>query len=121
VNPTADLSAAARAILAAFGESVTFSRTTLGTWNPVTRTAAPSSPESWETTARVHEYSVDEVDGTSILAADLRLMVLPDTRFDLLANLSAAVRGASYNVLSPLGHGPQNSYFLIHLRGGSNG
>lgn len=70
-----DMQEVANDLLTEFGQSVTFGRTTQGTFVP--STGAVGAGTSTNYTALVHpsDYTSEEIDGVSVLYGDIKLLV----------------------------------------------
>ena len=67
------LASTAARLLTKYGQTVTLSRETSGTFNPVLGSYASPSATSWTGKGAAFNYNKNEVDGTQIRADDLRL------------------------------------------------
>lgn len=61
-------------LLTTYGESVSFTRTVEGEYNPITSEAAPSVTSSYNGYGHPSPYNKNEIDGTVILASDVSLL-----------------------------------------------
>jgi len=69
-----DMQVMGNELITEFGQTVTISRITVGTYNPDTG-AATTTPATQTGKGIVEEYSAREIDGTNILRGDKRLML----------------------------------------------
>ena len=74
----AKMAATAGRLLERFGKTVTITRTTGGTYDPVTGAATPGTPETFEPKGILTKYPDNLIDGTRIQMSD-RKLILDDT------------------------------------------
>ena len=88
------LASTATKLLTAYGQQLTFTRTTLGDYSPATSTAT-SSTTTYKGYAAVFNYNTAEVDGDLILSSDLKI-VLEKTKQAPQVNDQVAIGGKKY-------------------------
>ena len=59
------------------GGVLTLTRTTAGTYDPATSTTSASTVTAYSGSAFRENYSLKEVDGTRVLASDVRFLISP--------------------------------------------
>lgn len=69
------MQAVANKLLTDKGESVTFSRESAGTFDPVTGTTTGSTTSTFSGYCHPSPYALQEIDGTLVQQGDIRLMV----------------------------------------------
>lgn len=104
------MEALASRLVEKFGADATISRSTGGTYNPVTFVTTGATVTSDTTKAVVEEYRAHEVDGETIRYGDKKILIpLSD-----LTNLSAPVPNDTISILGA-------TYRIINVEGVSSG
>lgn len=100
------LALAAKRLLTEFGQTVTLTRTSGESINPITGAVTPGSDTAYTPKAVVKNYSNNDIDGTRIKAED-RLLVMDDTvepiTDDVVAFGSVTYQVVSVKVADPAG------------------
>lgn len=93
-----NMQATASRLLTAYGQTVTFSRTTQGTFVPSTGAVGAGSSSTY--TAKVHpkSYTAQEVDKISVLTGDVLLLVYSTTA--VLVGDTVSLDAVVYRVLN---------------------
>ena len=112
-----NLALTASRLLNKYGQQVTFTRSVNGSYSPTTGTYSTSSSTTFKAYGAVFNYRESEVDGSSILSTDLKLLLekpkkLPEVNDVVLVN------GSSYFVFttSPLAPAGTNVVVECQLR-----
>ena len=69
------LTGTASRLLEAYGEQITFTRTSEGTFDPVTGTTTGGSDSSWTVSGQPMSYELQLINGNSIQSGDVLLMI----------------------------------------------
>lgn len=75
-----DFASTAQELLTTFGQSVTFSRETQGTFVPSTGAVGSGSPSTFSAVVYPGVYKTNEIDGVSVLSTDTRLITYSSTK-----------------------------------------
>jgi hypothetical protein len=106
-----DMAATALELLAEFGQSVTLSRTTGGSIDPVTGAVTAGTDASVITTGLIKPYPDKMIDGTRILASDRELVLSNEqvplsTDKPVIGGESPPTRGRGLKLLIAVLRGP---------------
>lgn len=88
-------------LLGRFGTDVTISRSSAGAYDPETGKAASSTATWMAKAARGEPYSSREIDGTLIMAGDLKLIVSADETHDLEPGDTITIEAEVWRVVKP--------------------
>jgi len=93
-----NMQAVALKLLLTYGEIVNISRTVEGNYNPATSEAEDTTTTSYQVYGHPSPYNVIEINGTTILATDIRLLIY-STTLPLIGDV-ATVNGTAHRVES---------------------
>lgn len=94
------MAAVAVDLITEFGEACTFTRETLGEYNPAQGTASVTSSTTFDSVCFQETYNTAEVDGSlSIERDDIKLLVAPVAGSEPLVNDEVTFSDVSYRVL----------------------
>lgn len=109
-----NMQSVANRLLTNYGQSVTFSRETQGTFVP--STGAVGSGTSTTYTAKVHpsDYTAEEIDGVSVLYGDVKLLTYSTT--EVLVGDTVSLDGVIYRVMSVMKTNAQGSNIVYKVQ-----
>jgi len=116
-----NLNATASSLLNRFGQSVTFSRSVVGTYDPATGSAS-TTVSTFTADAAGFDYDNSEVDDRSILSSDLKLLIAA-TGYVPKINDLLTWNGVNYTVVmvAPLQPSSVAVIYECQIRRGSDG
>jgi len=112
-----NLAAVATRLLDTYGQTVTFSRQTGGTFDPVLGAYSGQSATAYSGSGAAFDYNKSEIDGEIVQRGDIRLMLeAVDTR--PIIGDTCTVNGAAYRVMTVMESSPAGTttHYELQLR-----
>ena len=109
-----DLQNTATALLTAYGQSLTFTRETVGAYNPATLTATETSSTFSGVGVEV-SYKMSEIDGQRVLMGDKKLIMEAMDTAPAVGDV-VAVNATDYRVMAVMPKNPAGTVITYELQ-----
>jgi hypothetical protein len=103
-------------LLKQFGRKAVLTRKAQGTYNPATSSANQGAPVEYSVTVVTLEYSSREIDGTNIVAGDVRAYVEAGADVEPAIGDNMTIDGQAWRVVQPKPLNPGGVVLLYDLQ-----